>query len=1069
MTAGERFIVPGERHVERLAGEGASAETRTALRARLAMTLLPDQSFADERECRLLLALALDEGARVPLLPARLTSARAAAREAAARRQLDLFGAAPVESARGPRSNATPATADERDPLLETLRSRGGASWSRMVDALATAIGHLRSRLVTRDHLLLVAGAARGLTGARARTLATAMHALDEKLAVAKLTDERLVGPRLADAIRGSSPDVLMSVLGTNRLRARFLFAWEPADLVWWRALDEMLAPVFGHARIVLPIFDRALEGSRERDPLELLGDDLARALDAPPEHDTIAPVLGDLTFAPSSTGSLALERVMLERAAEPAAQAELAVRAIRAALDGGASLERIAVVVPSSDERTLAPLRRKLEEESIVTFEARGAPPTGTPVVSAAFLALEVGETLERTSVARLLQSGYVDGGALAPEATSRADAARALDRLARKLRQTATAAGEDAPSRFVSTATAPPARPDPRETDAHRALLHAMAERLATVLFRAEASDTRLAHVHHARRLWSMLGLGSRAGRGGLRTFATDDAPREARRAERAAIARDARAWDGLMAMLDLYESTVVRAGGSEVRVSREVFQKELGTLLDEHGARPGAGRAGAVRIARLADVPGDELDLLVILDANEGLLPRDPPGDALVSDAVWTALARVGHERLGGAVVTAPSVDGRRARELTQLAAAADGAARTLFISLREDASGAPIAPSPVVTSLERAGVPVGAADAGPAPRHFPPDLATRVARERTRESFFLDPTRRTSDVVGTLDVPAAAAPLLRYATGGAARPLAVTALERFARCPFMGYAHAVLQVREAERHDELPDAREEGTVVHDALAAAFDATRDAWPVRPRDRESILTRGLAAAEGVLERWQGHAPLRAIYRLRVRDTVRAVLEAALADEEWDFMLAEQPFGARTGETWPPHRLHAADEELTLRGTIDRVDRARGGGSFRVVDYKRSKNTVRSSLSALGETALQVPLYARVTERALERPTTGTYLPFQPRDVRDAKIGPKAQKRMDELLVIPEGERHAPIDQRALGLVIGTRRGRLAPIPATESECLHCAVSGGCRKPRFAMAPLEDDEGEGG
>ena len=35
--------------------------------------------------------------------------------------------------------------------------------------------------------------------------------------------------------------------------------------------------------------------------------------------------------------------------------------------------------------------------------------------------------------------------------------------------------------------------------------------------------------------------------------------------------------------------------------------------------------------------------------------------------------------------------------------------------------------------------------------------------------------------------------------------------------------------------------------------------------------------------------------------------------------------------------------------------------------------------------------------------------------------------------------------------------------RGRSSPLPAHESECRYCAVSGGCRKPRFAMAPVED------
>jgi hypothetical protein len=50
-----------------------------------------------------------------------------------------------------------------------------------------------------------------------------------------------------------------------------------------------------------------------------------------------------------------------------------------------------------------------------------------------------------------------------------------------------------------------------------------------------------------------------------------------------------------------------------------------------------------------------------------------------------------------------------------------------------------------------------------------------------------------------------------------------------------------------------------------------------------------------------------------------------------------------------------------------------------------------------------------------------------------------------------------------APIERRALELVTAVRGGALAPVPADETECRTCAVSGGCRKPRFAMAPADD------
>jgi hypothetical protein len=136
----------------------------------------------------------------------------------------------------------------------------------------------------------------------------------------------------------------------------------------------------------------------------------------------------------------------------------------------------------------------------------------------------------------------------------------------------------------------------------------------------------------------------------------------------------------------------------------------------------------------------------------------------------------------------------------------------------------------------------------------------------------------------------------------------------------------------------------------------------------------------------------------------------------------------------------------------------------------LRVVDYKRSKSTVRDASSSLGETALQVPLYASVAGRELGLLPTGAYVPTQARDVVvEAKPSARAAQRMEELLTRPPAGGVNEIERKALAIVMSARSGALAPVPAHESECRYCAVSGGCRKPRFAMAPLDerDDDRE--
>lgn len=1051
----ELVVVPAERHVERLAREGQRGETRASLRARLVGALLPGVRFADAREARLTLAVALEEA----------VSTRPPSRKDAAARasgQLGLFGAA--------------AGGGADDPLLATLRGRGGASWVRAVTAIDEAIGALRARGATELHLERIRGD--GVAAARARTLAAAMRALDDALARAGARDGRLAGAALAAAIHEAGVDAIEDVLGARRVRARWLLAWDPHDLVWWRALDEELTRAStapsprggaaerrgpGFARVVLPAFDKRLEGARERDPLEVIADAVARHLDAAPEAEIVAPVLGDLgATAPRLED--AASRVRLLRAGDARSQARAVAGLVRSALDGGARVERVVIAYPERDERTLVPLRRALAEASIVHHDALGPPPSSAPVVAAALHALAAADSLDRVAVARLLRSGYVDAprvlGELAGEAPDFRAAERALGRVARALETRATAAGADELERLVLTGAA---HPDDEPA----------ARRVAEVLARARSARTRAERVRGARALFHDLGFASRAGRGALATFARDEAPAGVDRLERLAIARDVRAWDVMEAALDAYETTALRDPSARSRpLDAEVFRLELTELLDAAAQLPGAGRAGAVRIARLADLPGDELDLLVVLDANDGALPRDVRPISLVSEALEGAVARAARDAF-----VPLSASELAARDLAALAAGAAESAAIVLVTTAEDGGDAPATPSRVFTALARAGIAVEEAPRtapGPTPLAAGAlqtlgEIERRVARERAREGFFLDPARPPSALVGDLSLGSsrgeAIARVVSAETGSSReRALAVTSIERFAQCAFKGYAHVVLAAREGEEQRELPDAREEGNLGHTALAAAFTATKDEWPRRPRDAGRIVEEGLAAADAALSASAGHAPLRAIVRLRVRESVRAVLTRALAEDEWDFSLAEQAFGS--GKPWPPFHVTDGGGDVWLRGSIDRVDRAHARAAVRVIDYKRSKSTVRDASTLLGETALQVPIYALVAGRRLEAPATGAYVPIQPRDLAtETKANTRAEERVAELSTREAAGAPSEIERRVLAIAAGARAGRLAPLPAREAECAHCGVSGGCRKPRFAMAPADDGD----
>lgn len=1018
----ELFVVPAERHVERLAVQGISSVTRAELRARLTVALLPSVAFADAVECRLALAAALAEDPAVggPV-------------------QLGLFG--PTGETTTPR----------KSQLLEPLRVRGGAAWARTLAALDGAIGKLNARGLTPEMLERAFARRDGVAAARARTLAAAMRAHTQRLARAGRSDARRQGHLLAEAIASADAHALETAVSARRFRARWILSWDPADLAWWRALDQRLTPLGGGARIVLPTFDRPLDGEKELDPFDAIAERVARGIDGAPESEHVAPVLGWLTEGVTSARDADVTRLRLVRSTDAGSQARIAAHAVARALHDGAPVERVVVAVPTHSDATIAPLRRALDDMGIATFDPKADPPAQTPVVAAAMLALEAALTFDRKDVARLLRSGYVDGYRL-----MRGGSDAIVTALARALEHSPTAAGATPLERFLRTVELRAAR-DPFMV--HDERVDAMALALGNMLSAAGRAKSRREWTHAARTLWTDLGIGMRAGRGGLRTFSSDEAPVGVARAERHSIARDSRAWDALFAALESYENAAQRTGAGDLPVQIDAFQLEVLDVLDRARSLPSAGRVGAVRIARIEDIGGDELELLVVLDVNDGQLPARDSDEAFLSEALEEVLDRIPHDASAGQRVTEVA-----AEQLGSLALAASEARAIVLCFVTEDRTGAPALPSRIVEALAQAGTTVEVTSLR---GHYEDgnDTARRAAREREREGFFLDPERPRSDVVGAIALSPLAASIVTTETGGAEKALAVTGLERFARCPFLGFSHVVLAARESTDAEELPDAREEGIVAHEVLAAAFCATRDLWPIRPRPRDEIMHRGLRVADELLDRWRGHAPLRVVACLRIRDAARAVLTAAVDDLSWNFDSAEQPFGMKTPSSWPALTFVDARGHLHLRGTIDRLDRAPSGEAARVVDYKRSKSTVQSASRTLGETTLQVPLYASAASKALDVPVTGLYLAFQARDVPSTlKASPTATTRMAELLVRQEGERSG-IEERALAVAASARTGMFAPTPALESECRTCPASGGCRKPRFAMAPLDDVE----
>jgi hypothetical protein len=1005
-------VVPTERHVERALRARERAETRASLLRRLLDALAPDVVLASDEEVRLALAVS----------------------------------------------------------SKETL---GDVTSLRTLDAIFAALEVLRASLVDADALDAAARGAPEAVKRRARLLADAMRGVDDALARAGLVDGRRAGELLARAIARTDPERVRAVLGGDRVTARWIVTWEPSDVAWWRALDASLSRTRGAATIELPAIEARLDAARAAAPLEIVLDDLARALDEAPHTIAIDSPLGDLSLQ----GKLRDEaRVEIREATDAAAQGAAIVDAVRAALaepvterapaqlslfdasrakttvSPAAPLDGIAVALPTIDDETFGAIRDALDAARIPAHTPQKDDPMRCGSVAVAMDALAIAERgLPRRGVATLLRSAYVDMKAAMEIDT------RAAHELARALDETPSRRGDDAIAALEATARAWPRIRDRAESRIGRDA-RAIGEELAAV---ARAS-TRREHIAAALRVWTTLGIAERARAAPQAIFATDDAPRGLARAELLAVAREARGWQLLADALDTYEASAARIGALDAAASGAVFRHELTCALQARTAPAAASRAGALRVARLSELAGEPLDLLIVADANDGVVPSRPSGDAILSEALAARL------RARAPDFAPPSPHVRAARELAMLAAAAANARRVIVCARSRDEAGADLAPAPLVSWLEHAGAPtLRVTNAYVHAARPSRESARRAAIERARESFFEADRADAGELVGRLAPHEALARVLADETGGGARPLAVTGLEKLATCAFQGFASVVLRADERRAVADAVDARESGTLLHDALAAAFRAAASQWSARPRDQDAIHRAALAASDAVLAREAAASGIRKVAIDRIREGVTAVVAWSANDDEWDFALAEQAFGDAADSSWPALVLNDDDgARLAIRGSIDRVDVAHAREAVRVIDYKSSDRAAQRATKGLGETTFQIALYASVAARARgAREGSGLYVPAVaaslPMKRRRAVASAKAWASAHEPI-----EGRPTFEARALEAVSAVRSGALVPDPIEKSACERCAFDGGCRKPRFVIRGTAPDEG---
>ena len=469
-----------------------------------------------------------------------------------------------------------------------------------------------------------------------------------------------------------------------------------------------------------------------------------------------------------------------------------------------------------------------------------------------------------------------------------------------------------------------------------------------------------------------------------------------------------------EGVLALLkELRPMTSV--GPVSIHEVREVLSERL-TLLPQ---RPSGDRYGKVWVAPIEAARGMSFEMVLVPGLAERMFPRKIVEDPLLLDSLRLRLGadlpvqkdRIARERLflrlaiGAAsrkvVFSYPSLDLAKGRAkvpsfyLLEVARASLGELPDFETLAREAASssGARLGwPAPRVRgqaidaaefdlaflsdSLRRDASERDAVGSGRYLVQVNPALARslRARYQRGRSGQFT-----TAD--GFLEASEAARAVLAQHRLEA-RAYSVTALEKYAACPYRFYLNAILRIRPRETVEAVThlDPLTKGSILH---AAQFEVSKrlaeaNLLPARADNIDEVLQLFEVVFDEVQDRFEEDlAP--AIGRIwkdeleRIRFDLRGWLRReALQDDGFVPYRREFTFGMRpTGPADPASTLEVAvlKNGLRLRGAIDLVEKRATDGKVRVTDHKSGKAWMPEGAVVNGGENLQPILYTLAYE----------------------------------------------------------------------------------------------------
>lgn len=345
----------------------------------------------------------------------------------------------------------------------------------------------------------------------------------------------------------------------------------------------------------------------------------------------------------------------------------------------------------------------------------------------------------------------------------------------------------------------------------------------------------------------------------------------------------------------------------------------------------------------------------------------------------------------------------------------------------------------------------------------------DARLLSAAEAERLGFFSDEARAAGPFSGQVTPTDALDARLDF---HAERAVSAAELNAWGQCAFRGLGLYVLGLEGAEAAGEEPDARVNGTFLHDALERLVPALARAGLLGKADVDAptLATHVEAAVREAAAKTQaraptGHPELWALHQARtVRQLTRLVREGAVL----------QPFGPATvdavelrfgdGERSAPGLervvLPAAlddERDVHVRGRIDRVDVM--PGQVGVLDYKTSPKNPGEVAEALLASDFQLPFYLWAMRQ--HRPgtaVTGAWVGIKrPKALRlEAVLAEKEDGDVTGLLASDAPTRRTLADEgkpnlpnAVHGLLAKLRAGDFG---ARATSCRYCELKAVCR-----------------